>query len=272
MSLKGIASETVRIAEQGEYLTPSGRTVSIRDAVERSVRGTVLYRPSDFERWENPPAGEGTPRIEVTPEKTGEASRRLVETERAPGVVALNFASARNPGGGFLGGAKAQEEDLARCSALYASLITQPDYYAINREEPSLLYTDHLIYSPEVPFFRNEQLELLEHPFHVSIITAPAPNAGQALRKEPSAGPRIREVLFARALEVLRVAARHGHRTLVLGAWGCGVFQNDPRDAAEAFAAGLSQLPGAFDRVVFAVYERTGDGPNLRAFRERFGS
>lgn len=272
MSLKGIASETVRIAEQGEYLAPSGRTVSIREAVERSVRGTVLYRPADFERWEDPPAREGIPRIEVTSEKTGAASRRLVETERASGVAALNFASARNPGGGFLGGARAQEEDLARCSALYVSLLTQHDYYAINRAETSLLYTDHLIYSPEVPFFRNEQLELLERPFQVSLITAPAPNAGQALRKDPSAGPRIREVLFARALEVLRVAARHGHRTLVLGAWGCGVFQNDPRDAAEAFAAGLNQLPGAFDRVVFAVYERSGDGPNLRAFRERFGS
>jgi hypothetical protein len=49
------------------------------------------------------------------------------------------------------------------------------------------------------------------------------------------------------------------------------VFRNDSRDAAEAFAAGLSALPGAFERVVFAVYERTGEGPNPRAFRERFG-
>ncbi len=209
-------------------------------------------------------------RVEVTPEKTGEASRRLVEKEGVEDVLALNFASAKNPGGGFLGGAKAQEEDLARCSALHACLLTQWDYYDVNRAEPSLLYTDHLIYSPGVPFFRNEQLELLERPFHVSIITSPAPNAGAALQKDPGLRPRIREVLHSRAYKVLRVAAHRGHRTLVLGAWGCGVFRNDPVEVANAFADALGALPGAFDRVVFAVYERGGDGPNLRAFRERF--
>jgi uncharacterized protein (TIGR02452 family) len=58
----------------------------------------------------------------------------------------------------------------------------------------------------------------------------------------------------------------------VLGAWGCGVFRNDPDQVAEAFALGLGQLAGFFERVVFAVYERTGDGPNLAAFRRRFGA
>lgn len=272
MSLKGVAQETVRIVEQGEYIAPSGRRVALREEVERAVRGTVLYRPQDFERLELPAPGAGAVRIEVTAEKTGEAARRLVEVEGERRVLALNFASAKNPGGGFLGGAKAQEEDLARCSALYACLLTQPHYYAANRELDSMLYTDHLIYSPDVPFFRDEQLELLEQPYLTSLITAPAPNAGEALRREPEARPRIREVLRARALKVLQVAAHQAHRTLVLGAWGCGVFRNDPHEAAEAFDLALKALPGAFERVVFAVYERNGEGPNLRAFRERFGA
>lgn len=70
---------------------------------------------------------------------------------------------------------------------------------------------------------------------------------------------------------MLQIAAHHGHRALVLGAWGCGVFRNDPRACAEAFARALEALPDAFDRVVFAVYERGGDGPNLRAFRAVLG-
>jgi uncharacterized protein (TIGR02452 family) len=271
MSLTGVAKETVRIVEQGEYVAPSGRKVSVREAVERAVQGTVLYRPVDFERLTLPPAPGGSLRVEVTAEKTGAASRRLVEEEGVAEVLALNFASAKNPGGGFLGGAKAQEEDLARCSALYPCLLTQPEYYSGNRAETTLLYTDHMIYSPGVPFFRDEQLELLERPFHVSILTAPAPNAGEVLRKDPSVGPRLREEVYSRALKVLQVAAHRGHRTLVLGAWGCGVFRNDPVEVAEAFAAGLRALPGAFERVVFAVYERGGDGPNLRAFQERLG-
>ena len=91
------------------------------------------------------------------------------------------------------------------------------------------------------------------------------------LRRDSALRPRIREVLGARARRVLQVAAHQGHRTLVLGAWGCGVFRNDPREVAEAFSQALEALPGAFTRVVFAVYERSGEVPNLRAFRERFG-
>ncbi|ABF86196.1 conserved hypothetical protein [Myxococcus xanthus DK 1622] len=271
MSLKGIGQETVDIIERGQYLAPSGQCVQLGEAVERAVSGTELYRPGDFSRLSFPTAANpSAPRIEVTAEKTGAAARRLVEAG-ASHVAALNFASAKNPGGGFLGGAKAQEEDLARCSALYTCLLTQREYYDVNRAEPSPLYTDHLIYSPDVPFFRDEGLTLLEQPFHVSILTAPAPNAGVAQSRDRGMGGRIRKVLDERALKVLRVAAHHGHRTLVLGAWGCGVFRNNPVEVAEAFALGLGSLPGAFDRVVFAVYERGGDGPNLRAFQARFG-
>jgi uncharacterized protein (TIGR02452 family) len=272
MSLKGIARETVGIVERGEYVAPSGRTVRFREQVEQALRGTVLYRPGDFARLPRPEprAGGSAPRIEVTSEKTGAAARRCVEVEGVADLVALNFASARNPGGGFLGGAKAQEEDLARCSALYPCLLTQREYYDANRAESSPLYTDHVIFSPQVPFFRDEGLTLLEQPFRVSLITAPAPNAGSAERNAPHLLPRMGEVLHARALKVLQVAAHHGHRTLVLGAWGCGAFRNDPRDAADAFARALDAFPGVFERVVFAVWERGGDGPNPRAFRERF--
>jgi uncharacterized protein (TIGR02452 family) len=273
MSLKGIAQETVKIVERGEYVAPSGQPVSLQAAVESAMKGTVLYRPGDFPRLRQPEplVGAGRPRLDVTSEKTGEACRRLVEDEGVAGVVALNFASAKNPGGGFLGGAKAQEEDLARCSALYPCLLTQREYYDANRAQHSPLYTDHIIYSPAVPFFRDEGLTLLERPFHVSLITAPAPNAGAAASNAPQLVPHLREVLQARALKVLQVAAHHGHRTLVLGAWGCGAFRNDPSNAAEAFAQALDAFPGVFERVVFAVWERGGAGPNLRAFRERFG-
>src|SRR5262249_31953931 len=159
-----------------------------------------LYRPDDLDALlarlpKNPGAA---PRIAVTPETTAQAGRRLVN-EGAKRVVALNFASAKNPGGGFLGGAKAQEEDLARCSALYATHLTHRDYYDATRAPPPLLYTDHIIYSPDVPFFRDEKLDLLEEPFSLSIITAPAPNAGEVLRREPKAHDRIRACLHDRA-------------------------------------------------------------------------
>ncbi len=183
----------------------------------------------------------------------------------------LDDVRARNPGGGFLTGAKSQEEDLARASALYPCLVTQWDYYEANREERSFAYTDHVIYSPRVPFFRNERWALIEEPWVMSVVTAPAPNAGEARRHNESERV-VRDALKRRAGLVLRVMAAQEHRTLVLGAWGCGVFRNDPREVAEAFAGWLrGEMAGVFERVVFAVYERGGEGPNRRAFDEVFG-
>jgi uncharacterized protein (TIGR02452 family) len=269
MSLAEVAKETVEIANRGWYVASSGVRVSIADAVARAAGGTLLYRPGDYERLDPPPEGIGSAAMEVSDETTAEAARRLVEREGVPNVVALNFASAKNPAGGFLGGAKAQEEDLARCSSLYRCQLTQPEYYRANRATPSMLYTDHIIYSPEVPFFRDERLELLAAPFTASIITCPAPNAGEAHKR--GEGPGIRKTLERRAGHVLRVAAHHGHRTLVLGAWGCGVFRNEPSEVAVVFAHLLTRSPFryAFARAVFAIYDRSKSQGTLRAFEER---
>jgi uncharacterized protein (TIGR02452 family) len=292
MSLAGVAQETLKIVETGSYRTPSGVEVSVGSAVARAVAGTRLYRPDDYARLADlkqtqfPPEGEISthrdqsekglvgPRIEVTAETTAQAARRLIEQEREAHVLALNFASARNPGGGFLRGAKAQEEDLARCSALYPCQLTQREYYDRNRACESLIYTDHLIYSPDVPFFRDDRLGLLPAPFLVSIVTSPAPNAGEELRRRADAGPHIRAALERRAEQILRVALHHQHRVLVLGAWGCGVFRNDPRAVSDVFSRHLENAPfrDGFHRVVFAIYDRTRDQDTLRAFRERFAS
>ncbi len=270
MSLKRVASENLAFCEAGSYVAPSGRTVDLRVAVERAVSGTVLYTPGELSMFVAPTGG-ATTRIEVTGESTGEAGHRLVVEEGVADVVALNFASARNPGGGFITGAKSQEEDLARASALYPCLVTQWDYYEANREERSFAYTDHVIYSPRVPFFRNERWALVEEPWVMSVVTAPAPNAGEA-RRHGESERVVRDALKKRAGLVLRVMAAQEHRTLVLGAWGCGVFRNDPREVAEAFAWWLrGEMAGAFERVVFAVYERGGEGPNRTAFEEVFG-
>ncbi|MDE7477756.1 MAG: TIGR02452 family protein, partial [Lachnospiraceae bacterium] len=78
---------------------------------------------------------------------TVDAIRKLAnEGRNAIGV--LNFASAKNPGGGFLNGAMAQEESLAASSTLYRTLTAHEEYYQSNRAQSSMMYTDHAIYSP----------------------------------------------------------------------------------------------------------------------------
>jgi uncharacterized protein (TIGR02452 family) len=266
-----LAQETLAIVGRGHYTLPSGARVELGPQIEEAVSGTRLYTPRDLEALVVPATPAVPRRIEVTPEGTVGAARRLALEAGGP-VMALNFASARNPGGGFLSGAKAQEEDLARCSALYTCQLTQRAYYDANRREESKIYTNHLIYSPAVPFFRDERLDLLPAPFLASVITSPAPNAGEEHRRKKNAGPRIRDALRERAGHVLSVAAAHGQRRLVLGAWGCGVFRNDPNEVADAFGQWLEAplFAGAFDHVVFAILDRSRDKANLRPFQARF--
>ena len=126
----------------------------------------------------------------------------------------------RNPGGGFLGGAKAQEEGIARASALYACLLTAPEFYAFHRDQRDLRYSDRVIYSPGVPVFRDDKGRLLDRPYRAAFLTAAAPNLGAILRNQPEHAADVPAVLRRRAQRVLRVAAAHGHRTLVLGSLG----------------------------------------------------
>ena len=267
-----IAQETLKIIEEGFYLSPAGQTVRIRDLVTASCDNTRLHT---LDETAGPaPAGGRETRVSVTAETTFEALRRLAR-EPAGHLAALNFASARNPGGGFLGGAQAQEEALARSSALYPSLLRQPAYYERNRANRSTLYLDLAIFSPGVCFFRDDEGTLLEQPVVASIITAPAPNAGAVRQNEPENLPRLESVLRRRAEFVLRIAASHRVERLVLGAWGCGVFRNDPALVATVFADLLS--PGAtqasvFDEVVFAIHDSTPAKTTLGAFQQVFST
>jgi uncharacterized protein (TIGR02452 family) len=283
MSLRGVAQETLKIIEDGGYVTPRGE-VDLSRALDLALDGTVLYddaslaaltaHPRPPELADAATAATTRPVYEVTRETTAAACRRLAR-EGIADPLALNFASAKNPGGGFLSGARAQEEDLARVSALYACQIGQRAYYDANRASSSFLYTNHLIYSPRVPFFRDDDYALLEAPHFASIITSPAPNAGEYLRREADADEAsglIEQALRRRAEHVLRVARAHGHHELVLGAWGCGVFRNDPEMVAAVFGEHLESaaFAGAFRRVVFAVFDRSPGAMNRAAFEERF--
>lgn len=273
MSLKGIAKETLDILERGEFVSASGKVINFAVEQKMAEDGTKLYRPEDVEKLMQHTDNEASSySVEVTDETTQVAAYRLVKVEGCQDLVLLNYASARNPSGGFINGAKAQEEDLARCSGLYLCQLKQPTYYEVNRLHDSLLYTDHIIYSPRVPWFRKRSRELLDEYFLASVITAPAPNAGQVLRRNPTAHSEIESVVRRRAGYVLAVARDNGHRSLLLGAWGCGVFCNNASMVADAFGQWLESpsFHGCFDRVVFGIYDSSKSKDTLHAFQNRF--
>jgi uncharacterized protein (TIGR02452 family) len=264
--LRGIAQQTEQIVAAGAYRAPDGREVLLAADIGAAQDATRMYGP---EPVPVPPAPDLDTVFEVTGESSLEAARRLAD---AP-VAVLNFASARNPGGGYLNGAQAQEEALCRASALYACQLRARVFYDHHRAHRDPFYSDRVIHSPAVPVFRDDRGGLLAEPYRAGFLTAAAPNAGVIRRTAPERVAELPGALAVRAERVLEVAAAQEYRRLVLGAWGCGVFQNDPAQVAGAFRGLLGpggRFARTFEHVVFGVLDRTPGSVTRAAFAEAF--
>jgi uncharacterized protein (TIGR02452 family) len=261
-----LGEETRRILAARRYTNGDGAVVALGPLLEAAIAGTRSYPAEDPLPAER--QGPHQTMISVRNESTLAAVRRLADEGKAP--VALNFASAKHPGGGWLSGARAQEETLARASGLVACIEGNP-LYARNAALGDALYLDDAIYAPDVPVFRDDEGRLLPEPYLCTLITMPAANAGVVLERDRSRRGEVRETMARRINRVLSIAALQAYTALVLGAWGCGVFRNDPAEVAGLFATALAEpFHGAFAEVVFAVLdsspERRFIGPFERAF------
>jgi uncharacterized protein (TIGR02452 family) len=247
--------------QEGRYRTDDGREVDWKAAVAaaRAAKSSVAPHAALPERPRVPHPETG---VGVSNETTLGASRRLADAGLRP--LALNFANGVDPGGGFLRGARAQEETLVRSSALIATLDGDPMYDAHRRQNAEAA-SDWVILSPDVPVFRADDGTALDRPWLLSFVTSAAPYA-------PSVGqPRSGDLLRSRIHRVLAVARAHGFDTLVLGAWGCGAFANDPTRTALDFRSALEhEFDGAFREVVFAIADWSEERRFLAPFRDVF--
>eukprot|EP00095_Tigriopus_kingsejongensis_P005723 maker-scaffold616_size123561-snap-gene-0.23 protein:Tk05723 transcript:maker-scaffold616_size123561-snap-gene-0.23-mRNA-1 annotation:"hypothetical protein" len=200
------------------------------------------------------------------------ASQRLWTQNPNCHIGCLNFASAKNVCGGMLKGSLAQEESLGLCSSLFPCLDQfQEEFYQVNRSDPRKgVYHDNLIYSPKVQIFREDgQLRLLTNPYTVSFITCPAVNKGSAMQRHNVASEDLNQAMKRRIENVLLVAVAHKIDILILGAWGCGVFANEPLDVAGIFREALigdnAKFAAAFTRITFAI---GSDEAKVKVFRD----
>ena len=134
-----------------------------------------------------------------------------------------------------------------------------------------MIYTDHAIYSPRVLFFRDGLFRLTKDPVEASVLTLPAVNMGQVIQKGEDR-QQARQAMRRRMELALAIFASQGARHLVLGAYGCGVFRNDPAQVAawwkELLEAGWGER---FDSVFHAVLDRSRDGGCIGAFERVAG-
>jgi uncharacterized protein (TIGR02452 family) len=257
-----LGEEAVAIAQAGRYVGPAGE-VDIMADVTASRQATRYYAPAH--PHPSPQSGPHQTRFEVTNETTLSAHRR--HQAKGHRVVSLNFASATKPGGGFLSGARAQEEYLCRSSALYLT-IKDCAMYGYHRGKGDCLYSDAMIYSPEVPVFRDDAHDLLPAPYRASFITSAAP-----LTKHlgPHEYHQLRGLLASRIRKIMTVAQVHGHDALILGAWGCGAFGNNGNLMADLFHQALTEdFGGAFKAITFAVADTSPQERFITPFKRRF--
>ena len=207
-------------------------------------------------------------------------------------VCVLNFASATNPGGGVERGMSAQEECICRCSTLYPNISTNVMRQGFHGKHKALLkqnkmnatYNDDCIFTPEVIIFKtdDENCNTMEETqwYNVDIITCAAPN----LRKRPSnpmnpdsgeaiqiSEQQLKALHQKRLRRILSIAKQENEDVVILGAFGCGAFQNPPEVVAEAFEDVIQEFLFDFQVIEFAVYCTPRETNNYDTFCRIFG-
>lgn len=228
------------------------------EQIEKAVAGTKIY-DTDFKAVTG--TDENRAEIIVVNSDTVHAGNLYCNDGR---TALLNFASYKNPGGMFISGSKAQEECLCHASYLYnvLSQFTDKFYKWNNENKNKALYLNRALYSPGILFFDGGK------DFYCDVITCAAPNKSAARRYGKVSVQENTDVLKSRIRFVLDIAADNHIDTLILGAFGCGVFGQDAGEVAGIFKECLQNGYGCFNKVVFAI---PGDHTNnLDAFKKVF--
>lgn len=282
MDRKAIARETLAIIKQGYYELPVKREaelgqysekvcIEIKKELTKSIEDSIIISPQQAKEIREKVKMHKCKQPETRLENISTVDAiHILSREGKSGIGVLNFASAKNPGGGFLNGAMAQEESLAASSTLYPTLIAHETYYQENRSHRSMMYLDYGIYSPDVLFFRNGAFQLTGYQ-KASVLTLPAVNMGQVILKgedEEEAKYKMRQ----RMKLALGIFAEQQAKHLILGAYGCGVFRNDPKEVATWWKEILEEGMGEyFNSIFYAVLDRSKGQNCIKAFQSVFG-
>lgn len=250
------------------------------ESINKSIKNQLFYlNPVDIKSIM--PQHDTDCPVTVTRERSIECAMKWVKRDAAGSKVAvLNFASATRPGGGVATGSSAQEECICRCTTLYPCLTTKEAevrFYDPHRKNVGPLHNDDIIYTPDVAIIKNDDYDLLGEPLFIDVITCAAPNLreknvsnyNQEREPAPDISPEeLKALHVARARQILNAAVQNFVDVLVLGAFGCGAFRNDPEVVAAAYKEVLPEYRKYFKAIEFAVYCRGKDTENYEAFKK----
>ena len=273
--------DTMKILKQG-YYEKDGRKIQLKLSAKQREEIQV-YLPDDLKSICSntdfkPTTTESGGCIHSCENIDSYALAQKRVAEGVAKVLVLNLASPVHPGGGVRRGARAQEEDLCRKSSLLLSLEskTARRYYDYNKSLHSFMGSDALMLTPSVEIIKDENGVLLDDTVIVSVLTCAAPKVSGG--KEGMTETAYRQLVYNRIVGMLKSAAFFGYRNLILGAWGCGAYGNDASVISDLFRRALNELDyngfkesDLFDRIDFAVLDRTPSQFNYKQFKRNFG-
>lgn len=255
--LKNYADEILKIAK-----TKSCNGVDISEDIKKMLDGTQSYiGESKYIKKD-----KEISKCEVRVVNDSTINLMIDQYNKYGSSCGLNFASAKNPGGGFINGAMAQEESLCYNSLLYESIKNERKTYDFSRNHLNNgLYSTWAIYSPNVLIVRDKFMKLTEPNVKCSFITSPAPNKGVYKGKSID----VREALEERCRLVLDICIEHNEKNIVLGAFGCGVFRNSPLEVSTIWYNLLTKenYLSYFEHIDFGVLANSRDKTNFDTFR-----
>lgn len=239
----------------------------VANAIQNSISKTKLYKEDE---WPESDYSGSLAKVTVTKFKSIEAASYYKRKFPDLQVCVLNFASATHPGGGVNTGASAQEESICRITTLYPVLNTsdnQKNFYSFHKNRHNAAYTDTVIYTPDIMILKSDTPSPTRfHPSKrqlVNVITCAAPNC-----KHLSSNIDLYTMHVKRARHILSIAAANKNDIIILGAFGCGAFQNPPEIVAKAYKEAISDYMTAFEEINFAVYCNPKDTKNFSVFKE----
>lgn len=159
-------------------------------------------------------------------------------------------------------------------------------FYLPHRKFGTPLHNDDCIYTPDVVVFKSDtadpKLLLDQYWYRVNVLTCAAPNLRERPSNEMNPGegdsavqisPEALRVLHEKRLHrILSIAAANGNEAIILGAFGCGAFLNDPEVVAQASKTVVREFSQAFKKIEFAVYCGPRDQRNFLVFQRCLGN
>lgn len=259
-TLAEIFHDTVQMCTENKQLL---------SGIKTSIQGTKYYPPSVPI---DPPLREGKGNLSISQFRSFEAAQHWHKAHPHFRIGVLNFASATRPGGGVEYGCTAQEECLCRSSSLFLVLNQNElheKFYNVNILAHNPLHSDACIYSPDIIVFktdeRHPQLMSPDDWFAVDIITCAAPDLRAAFLPTEK---ELYQIHYSRANRIFQVAIDNSIDIMIMGAFGCGAFENDPTVVAKAHRDVIALYRNCFQQIEYAIYSRPFDTKNYNTFKE----